>query len=175
VHEQPRVWVACLAAYNNGKLHGRWVDVDDDEDALWEKIREVLKSSPEPLAEEWAFHDHEYLPGVGEHSSVEHVCAMAALVLEHGHGAVEAAANLYDDWQIADVFANGCYRGTHDSEEDYLQGMYEDMEAPGQGVNAPFMGLTIANYIDWAAVARDTEEVRSHRVGGELHVFDGAP
>ena len=24
--DQPRIYVACLAAYNNGCLHGRWID-----------------------------------------------------------------------------------------------------------------------------------------------------
>jgi len=24
--ERPRIYVACLAAYNNGRLHGRWID-----------------------------------------------------------------------------------------------------------------------------------------------------
>lgn len=24
----PRIYVACLAAYNNGHLHGRWIDAD---------------------------------------------------------------------------------------------------------------------------------------------------
>lgn len=26
----PRIYVACLAAYNNGSLHGRWIDADQD-------------------------------------------------------------------------------------------------------------------------------------------------
>ena len=24
--DTPRIYVACLAAYNNGRLHGRWID-----------------------------------------------------------------------------------------------------------------------------------------------------
>ncbi|WP_426033321.1 antirestriction protein ArdA, partial [Caulobacter sp. DWP3-1-3b2] len=27
---KPRIYVACLAAYNNGWLHGVWIDVEDD-------------------------------------------------------------------------------------------------------------------------------------------------
>ncbi len=25
---RPQVWIGCLAAYNNGELHGDWVDAD---------------------------------------------------------------------------------------------------------------------------------------------------
>jgi hypothetical protein len=31
---EPRIYVACLAAYNNGLLHGAWIDVEDDADAV---------------------------------------------------------------------------------------------------------------------------------------------
>lgn len=43
----PRVYVACLASYNDGILHGEWVDaVDADE--IQEGIDRVLFSSPRP-------------------------------------------------------------------------------------------------------------------------------
>ena len=29
---KPRIYVACLAAYNNGILHGVWIDADGGED-----------------------------------------------------------------------------------------------------------------------------------------------
>jgi Antirestriction protein (ArdA) len=28
----PRIYVACLAAYNNGRLHGEWIDADQPAD-----------------------------------------------------------------------------------------------------------------------------------------------
>jgi hypothetical protein len=30
----PRIYVACLSAYNNGHLHGWWIDADQEPDAL---------------------------------------------------------------------------------------------------------------------------------------------
>lgn len=42
-----RIYVACLASYNNGKLHGKWIDVGDVDD-VWAGINEVLKTSPYP-------------------------------------------------------------------------------------------------------------------------------
>jgi antirestriction protein len=46
-----RIYVACLAAYNAGRLHGAWFDLEDynDADELHEAIAErVLRTSPCP-------------------------------------------------------------------------------------------------------------------------------
>lgn len=76
--ETPRVWVGCLAAYNAGHLHGKWVEVTPDPDDLHEAIREVIESSPEgPYAEEWFFADWEYLPSSIGGDSVETMCEYA--------------------------------------------------------------------------------------------------
>ncbi|MEH6808999.1 MAG: antirestriction protein ArdA, partial [Hyphomonas oceanitis] len=53
--ERPRIYVACLAAYNGGRLHGRWIDATEHE-AVWKEVRAMLAASPEPDAEEWAIH-----------------------------------------------------------------------------------------------------------------------
>lgn len=45
--DTPRIYVACLAAYNAGTLHGRWIDVDDV-DEVWKGIAGILKDSPDP-------------------------------------------------------------------------------------------------------------------------------
>lgn len=43
-----RIYVACLASYNNGVLHGEWLELTSDEDELWEGIKRVLRTSPYP-------------------------------------------------------------------------------------------------------------------------------
>lgn len=40
----PKIYVACLAAYNNGILHGRWIDADQDADEIRAGIAEMLKA-----------------------------------------------------------------------------------------------------------------------------------
>ena len=57
--EDIRIYVADLAAYNNGKLHGVWVDACADLDEIWNAVNAMLKASPEPGPEEWAIHDYE--------------------------------------------------------------------------------------------------------------------
>ncbi|WP_024353472.1 antirestriction protein ArdA [Brevundimonas naejangsanensis] len=42
----PRIYVACLAAYNNGFLHGAWIDADQDADQIRVEIAAMLARSP---------------------------------------------------------------------------------------------------------------------------------
>ena len=59
--ETPRIYVADLEAYNNGRLVGEWLDLADynDADELMEAIQDVLKKSG---GEEYAIHDYENFP-----------------------------------------------------------------------------------------------------------------
>ena len=58
-----RIYVACLAAYNNGHLHGEWIEVTD-EASIWEAVQAMLFTSPiEEDTEEWAIHDYEGFEG----------------------------------------------------------------------------------------------------------------
>jgi antirestriction protein len=59
--ETPRIYVADLEAYNNGRLTGEWLDLADydNADELMDAIQDVLKKSG---GEEYAIHDVEYIP-----------------------------------------------------------------------------------------------------------------
>ena len=50
----PRIYVACFAAYNNGYLHGAWIDATQGEWGIWDDIQKMLAASPIPEAEEHA-------------------------------------------------------------------------------------------------------------------------
>ena len=52
-----RIYVACLAAYNNGHLHGRWIDATLGESHISRQTRAMLVASPINAAEEWAIHE----------------------------------------------------------------------------------------------------------------------
>jgi antirestriction protein len=83
---KPRIYVACLAAYNAGYLHGAWIDVDQDADAIENEMRNMLSKSPLPLAEEWAIHDYEGFGALrlSEWESLERVAAIASGISKHG-------------------------------------------------------------------------------------------
>ena len=66
----PKIYVACLASYNAGILHGDWIDLDGSE-TLEERISEILDASPEEDAEEWAVHDHEFCGHLSEYAGTD--------------------------------------------------------------------------------------------------------
>jgi antirestriction protein len=41
-NDTPQVWIACLACYNEGRLHGEWIDATDA-DAMRELINKLQK------------------------------------------------------------------------------------------------------------------------------------
>ena len=163
----PRIYVACLAAYNNGYLHGRWIDADQDADDMRAEIAAMLKVSPIPGAEEWAIHDYEGFEGaeLSEHTGIDRVAELAAFIAEHGElggkllnhfsGDVDQARSAFDD-----------YAGRFASLADYAQALTEDT------TDIP---PTLVQYIDYEAMARDMElggDVFTIALGFEdVHVF----
>ncbi len=43
-----RIYVACLASYNNGILYGKWIDASTDIDEMQAELNDMLRGSPEP-------------------------------------------------------------------------------------------------------------------------------
>lgn len=71
--ENPRIYVASLSDYNNGRLEGKWFDFDDYSDAselmgaITEMLDEITKKYNDgEEREEWAVHDYEYIPSTLE-------------------------------------------------------------------------------------------------------------
>ncbi|MFD7017229.1 antirestriction protein ArdA [Streptomyces sp. NPDC059928] len=94
-----QIYAACLAAYNNGILHGEWIDATQDPDSIGHEIQLMLERSPIPGAEEYAIHDYDGFGGLdlGEYESLDdlHGIALAlddfpATVVAHFHGQVDA-------------------------------------------------------------------------------------
>jgi antirestriction protein len=168
----PRIYVACLAAYNNGHLHGEWIDADQSPEDIAAAVTAMLAASPEPGAEEWAIHDYE---GFGElrlseWESFERVSAIAEGVATHGPAF--AAWLSYDadrDPVDAEAFEDA-YLGEWDSmkayAEDYAEstGLYDAAEAAGSRYVT----------VDVDSLARDLD-IELYSVdadGGGIYVFD---
>jgi antirestriction protein len=121
-----------LAAYNSGKLHGDWVPATD-EDELREGIEKILKTSPEPDAEEHFFADWEGFCGynLGEYASVEETVKAAEILEEHGEAALKFADNCGEDItddDFVDKF-EAAYNGHWDSEEAFAENYLEECDA----------------------------------------------
>ena len=163
----PRIYVACLAAYNNGTLHGAWLDADQEPDTLDEAINEMLRRSPEPGAEEWGIFDYEgFAPyQLHEYESLADVSAIARGIVEHGP--VFAALLDHHDGSLNDTRTalTENYCGAWRSLDDYVEDTIRDCHD---------IPAYLDSYIDWAAMGRDMEtngELYTLEHDGEIHVF----
>ena len=52
-----RIYVADLAAYNTGKLHGVWIDATLEIEEIKVAIQKMLDTSPINNPEEYSIHD----------------------------------------------------------------------------------------------------------------------
>jgi antirestriction protein len=167
---QPRIYVACLAANNNGRLHGAWIDVGTDEWAICAGIQAMLKASPFAVAEEYAIHDYEGFQGVRieEYTGIVTLTAIAAFLLEHGTLGAEVLNYYGGDLDEARAAMEDRHLGSFTSLADYVQEVTEEtMTIPH----------ALRYYIDWQAMALDAEingDVFTIEVGhDEVHVFAG--
>ena len=91
----PRIYVASLSDYNAGRLHGAWIDAAVEPDVLTESINDMLRTSPEPGAEEWAIHDYEGFGPLrlGEYESLTTVSTIAQGIAENGPASLTGRAS----------------------------------------------------------------------------------
>lgn len=54
-----RIYVACLASYNNGTLYGKWIDASTDVAEMSEQIQEMLAGSPFPNVTRQKYRDED--------------------------------------------------------------------------------------------------------------------
>ncbi|MEL6692765.1 MAG: antirestriction protein ArdA [Pseudomonadota bacterium] len=165
---RPRIYLACVASYNSGRLYGTWVEADQGEEHFWAALRAMIAGSPEPGAEEWAIHSYEGFEGaeLSESASFEHVCALAEFIAEHGElGAkvYEYCGNDLDDARA--TFER--YAGAYSSAAAFAEELHDDL-----GTQIP-EGLQY--YIDWQALAKDMDfsgDIILVELGFEnVHVF----
>lgn len=129
----PSIYVASLSDYNNGYLHGQWIDARLDQSEIHEQITAMLAQSRDPGAEEFAIHDYEGFGGfeVHEYESIETVHAIATGIDEHG----EAFAAYIDLVGTEQASMNGfedCFQGTYASLAAFVDSFVEDMGWPEQ-------------------------------------------
>lgn len=125
---QPRIYVASLADYNDGRLYGAWIDAAQDESELVEAIQQMLANSPTPGAEEWAIHDYEYfgLLELSEFESLESVSNLAKGIVDYGPAFAAWAQDVGRDFAQPDDFEDA-YMGEWKSGKDFAREMLDDM------------------------------------------------
>lgn len=167
---EPRIYVACLAAYNGGRLHGAWIETEDDLEAVLEAVAAMLSASPEPGAEEYAIHDYEGFGGVqiGEFTPMAKVVEIAAFLRERGALGALVLAHFIGDLDEARGALEDGYHGRFDSLADYVQALTEETTVIPEALRF---------YIDYEAMARDAEISGAFFTiaapDGQVHVFSG--
>lgn len=155
---ETKIYVADLAAYNNGFLHGVWIENLLDIDEINQQVVNMLSKSPVENAEEYAIHDYEGFGELelGEFVSLNRINQIATFlnefpdcgdaVLNYCNGDVDEAIRLLED----------CYLGNYDSLEDYAQEICEEHYS----IPEP-----LKYYIDLNSLARDMI------LNGDVHVI----
>lgn len=143
-----RVYVACLAAYNDGSLHGAWIAADRGEQHLWQQTREMLNNSPAPNAEEWAIHDHDGFEGapLSEHLGFAAICELAEFICERGALGGKLCEYYCGDTQQARA-AFEDYAGCYASLADFAETLTRE--------TGPEIPNAFQYYIDWPAMGQD--------------------
>ncbi len=170
----PRIWIGCLAAYNDGSLHGEWVEASSDVEEMEEARARVLDSSPVSNAEEAMIFDHEGFPAgtIGEHSSMEEVAELIEAIGDaaeyvpldavHAYIANVGGMEYFDSSACEDSFAGDWYDGS-----EYAADLTEQC---GDEIPAH-----LVHYIDYAAMYHDMQcggEVwEADAGGGRVYIF----
>ena len=162
---RPAIYVASLADYNAGRLHGTWLAADQDPEELQAATEAMLATSPEPDAEEWAIHDHDNFSGlqIDEHTSFATVSNLAYGLRTYGP-AFAAYANWLDDHDISYASFEQSYAGHWEQAEDYVT---ESIDADAiHDRLALVLPDWVTGYVrlDLTALARDLE------LAGDLHI-----
>ncbi|MCO7634961.1 antirestriction protein ArdA [Pseudomonas guariconensis] len=165
--EHIRIYVADLAAYNAGHLHGAWIDATLELDDIQSQVRAMLAASPVESAEEYAIHDFEGFDGyrLGEYEGLENAHEIACFIEEYPEFG-GALLDHFNDLEQARKAAEEDYCGCYSSLADYAQELTEETSS---------IPPHLAMYIDYHAMARDMEyggEVFTLETGLEqVHVF----
>lgn len=133
----PRIYAACLASYNAGKLHGTWIDADQDADAIQAEIATMLRESPCPNVLVGCLECDgigSTLDGTGSNTRV--ACQACK-----GTGKVPSA----EEWTIHDHEGfEGISIGEHESIEDVAK--HARLLSEHDGAWAAYVGLVGAHY-----------------------------
>jgi antirestriction protein len=162
-----QIYVADLAAYNAGILHGVWINATQELEDIQEQINSMLKASPVADAEEYAIHDHEGFDGysVGEYEGIDTLHEIALFIEEYTDFG-GALLSHFGDLKTAEKAAIEDYCGCHRSLADYAQELTEETKAIPENLR---------HYIDYEAMAHDMElngDVFAIETGyQEVHIF----
>ena len=174
---ETRIYVASLSDYNDGRLHGTWLDANTTPDELNAGILAMLARSPTPGAEEWAIHDFEGFGPLrlGEYESVDTISQIGRGIAEHGaayaHWANLCGTSDREELARFDDFYLGHWNSTADYAEELISDLGIDRIIEDH-VPEPFQGYVS---VDSDGFARDLEysgDIAASDGDGGVYLFD---
>lgn len=163
-----RIYVADLAAYNSGYLHGVWIDATQDIGDIQGEINKMLAGSPVEDAEEYAIHDYEGFGSypLGEYEGISSAHEIACFIEEHEDMAADLLTHFNGDLDEARKAIEENYCGCYKSLADYAEELTEQSTAIPENLKY---------YIDYDRMARDMDmsgDIFSIETAhDEVHIF----
>ena len=171
----PRIYVASLGDYNEGRLHGVWIEAAIGDDELYRRVRTMLAGSPMPGAEEWAIHDFEGFCGIDvrEHESLPAVGRLARGIVTHGAAFAAFVRLVGAEYVTDDADFEDAYLGWFESMVDFARHTADDLGLEDQldrltGALRPYVA------VDYDLFARDLghDISAAEAPDGGVFVFD---
>lgn len=128
---RPEIWVGSLSDYNNGRLHGVWLDATLDPDDLHHAVQFILRNGYTPGAEEWAIMDYDDFCGLnlGEYELLEVVSRIAQGIAEHGEAFAKWVDYVGERTEEALSRFEDRYLGKFESTEAYAEYILEETDS----------------------------------------------
>ena len=163
IMSERQIYVASLADYNAGRLHGVWIDATLSPEDIQKRINAMLAESPEPHAEEYEIHDHEGFEGWKPDTSDIKTLSLVAVALE-STDEPEALGAFLSFYSVKDIDRfEEAFQGEHGSAEEFVREYYDE-----QGYDFG----PLESYIDWDEVWYGEFECDGYNVVGDFYFSD---
>lgn len=173
VSDTPKVYIADLAAYNEGKLIGEWLDLSDFSSGaeVMEKIEELLEQWSKEQGEdreEYAVHDMENFPkdmysdSMGEDSFQEVIDYWEAITnSDYPMEVVEEYMAQKNEDNAVDAISNmdSAYQGKYSSKSDFAEQLINDIGMPSNPSDYAYVSDTDRRIIAGEQADADLEDM----------------
>ncbi|MGQ3887866.1 antirestriction protein ArdA [Legionella sp. CNM-1927-20] len=162
----PSIYVACLASYNHGILHGTWINANQSTDEISGEIQTMLAQSTIENASDYAIHDYEGFGNINlsEYEDLDNITQYAEFIATYGELGQALIADI--SLEEAQTMITNSYVGCYDSEIDFAWHILEE----GYSHVIPD---NLISYFDYEAFACDLflSDYCSVEANSEIHVF----
>lgn len=117
----PKIYVVCLAAYHQGRLHGKWIGANQSIEIIKIDIHNMLLKSPVENAKAWMIYAQGDFGGIYIHpdENLKRISELAQFVAQYGELGAALFNHFSGDFQQAIKVVENDYLGAYENEEDF--------------------------------------------------------